>query len=56
MDRQLRLPEVLPKKSATAWKSKREERFDINSTNNHEDEVKYDVSRMFTEYFLLYIV
>ena len=53
MDRQPRLPEVLPKKSEIAWKLKREERFAFNSTNKTEDEDKYDVSLLFAEYFLL---
>ena len=33
---------VLPKKSASAWKSKREERFDPNSTQTQEEQ-KHDV-------------
>lgn len=36
---------VMPKKSANAWKSKREERFDINAPARDEEEIKYDVSK-----------
>lgn len=36
-------PDILPKKSANAWKSKREERFDINAPVKDEEEAKHEV-------------
>ena len=34
---------AISKRSANAWKSKREERFDMNAPQKDEDEVKYEV-------------
>jgi hypothetical protein len=33
----------LPKRSANAWKSKREERFDMNAPNKDDEDLKYEV-------------
>ncbi|KAL3074920.1 hypothetical protein niasHS_014365 [Heterodera schachtii] len=34
--------DTLPRRSANAWKPKREERFDMNATTKNEEEVKYE--------------